>query len=63
MKTSPLVLDIKLHQCNIFIIHIETVNEIIGLLRELNPGLLAPEARIMPLDQAASGWWQIQKDS
>ena len=24
-----------------------------GLLRELNPGLLAPEARIMPLDQAA----------
>ena len=28
----------------------------IGLLRELNPGPLAPEARIMPLDQAAS--WQ-----
>ena len=26
-----------------------------GLLRELNPGPLAPEARIMPLDQAASG--------
>ncbi len=26
----------------------------IGLLRELNPGPLAPEARIMPLDQAAS---------
>ena len=25
-----------------------------GLLRELNPGSLAPEARIMPLDQAAS---------
>ena len=25
-----------------------------GLLRELNPGPLAPEARIMPLDQAAS---------
>ena len=25
----------------------------IGLLRELNPGPLAPEARIMPLDQAA----------
>ena len=24
-----------------------------GLLRELNPGSLAPEARIMPLDQAA----------
>ena len=24
-----------------------------GLLRELNPGPLAPEARIMPLDQAA----------
>ena len=26
-----------------------------GLLRELNPGPLAPEARIIPLDQAASG--------
>ena len=25
-----------------------------GLLRELNPGPLAPEARIMPPDQAAS---------
>ena len=25
-----------------------------GLLRELNPGPLAPEARIMPLDQAAT---------
>ena len=25
-----------------------------GLLRELNPGPLAPEARIMPLDQAAA---------
>ena len=25
-----------------------------GLLRELNPGSLAPEARIMPLDQAAN---------
>ena len=25
-----------------------------GLLRELNPGPLAPEARIMPLDQAAN---------
>ena len=24
-----------------------------GLLRELNPGPLAPEARITPLDQAA----------
>ena len=27
--------------------------ELEGLLRELNPGPLAPEARIMPLDQAA----------
>ena len=26
-----------------------------GLLWELNPGPLAPEARIMPLDQAADG--------
>ena len=26
-----------------------------GLLRELNPGPLAPEARIIPLDQAAGG--------
>ena len=25
-----------------------------GLLRELKPGALAPEARIMPLDQAAN---------
>jgi hypothetical protein len=25
-----------------------------GLLRELNPGPLAPEARIIPLDQAAN---------
>ena len=27
-----------------------------GLLRELSPGPLAPEARIMPLDQAADCW-------
>ena len=27
-----------------------------GLLRELSPGPLAPEARIMPLDQAAMEW-------
>ena len=27
-----------------------------GLLRELNPGPLAPEARIIPLDQAAK-WY------
>ena len=26
----------------------------LGLLRELSPGPLAPEARIMPLDQAAN---------
>ena len=26
----------------------------IGLVRELNPGPLAPKARIMPLDQQAS---------
>ena len=32
----------------------------LGLLRELNPGPLAPEARIMPLDQAAS-WCVLQK--
>ena len=30
------------------------LNRIKGLLRELNPGPLAPEARIMPLDQAAN---------
>ena len=29
-----------------------------GLLWELNPGPLAPEARIMPLDQAAMRKWQ-----
>ena len=28
-----------------------------GLLRELSPGPLAPDARIMPLDQAASCGW------
>ena len=28
-------------------------NKTVGLLRELSPGPLAPEARIMPLDQAA----------
>ena len=31
-----------------------TIAIIQGLLRELNPGPLAPEARIIPLDQAAS---------
>ena len=30
-----------------------------GLLRELNPGPLAPGARIMPLDQAAN--WFFEK--
>ena len=30
-----------------------------GLLRELNPGPLAPEARIMPLDQAANNAYRI----
>ena len=30
-----------------------------GLLRELNPGPLAPEARIMPLDQAANNTYRI----
>ena len=33
-----------------------------GLFRELNPGPLAPEARIMPLDQTASETqchWQL----
>ena len=28
----------------------------VGLVRELNPGPLAPEARIIPLDQQASMW-------
>ena len=28
-----------------------------GLVRELNPGPLAPEARIMPLDQQADVYW------
>ena len=31
-----------------------------GLLRELSPGPLAPEARIIPLDQAADGAWGSQ---
>ena len=31
-----------------------------GLLRELNPGPLAPEARIIPLDQAAFAKFQLQ---
>ena len=33
-----------------------------GLFRELNPGPLAPEARIMPLDQAAMWLTQTQLD-
>ena len=35
-----------MHHMNISILN--------GLLRELNPGPLAPEARIIPLDQAAN---------
>ena len=35
--------------------HIYAGVSINGLLRESNPGPLAPEARIMPLDQAADG--------
>ena len=31
-----------------------------GLLRELSPGPLAPEARIISLDQAADGAWGSQ---
>ena len=31
----------------------QTPSQWTGLLRELSPGPLAPEARIMPLDQAA----------
>ena len=30
-----------------------------GLLWELNPGLLAPEARIIPLDQAAGAVYAL----
>ena len=37
------------HLCST--IYLQNAN---GLLRELNPGPLAPEARIMPLDQAAN---------
>jgi hypothetical protein len=39
----------------------------IGLFRELNPGPLAPEARIIPLDQTADtteytlSIWQLRK--
>ena len=33
-----------------------------GLLRELNPGPLAPEARIMPLDQAANDDHCLDRD-
>ena len=32
-----------------------------GLLRELNPGPLAPEARIIPLDQAANETESLSK--
>ena len=39
--------------------HMHTILVIdIGLLRELNPGPLAPGARIMPLDQAAIDWYR-----
>ena len=34
----------------------------IGLFRELNPGPLAPEARIMPLDQTAK-WMLLSHDT
>ncbi len=36
-----------------------------GLVRDLDPGPLAPEARIIPLDQRAIGCscdWQMQKE-
>ena len=32
----------------------ESMSKSKGLLRELNPGPLAPDARILPLDQAAN---------
>ena len=34
-----------------------------GLFRELSPGPLAPEARIMPLDQTASWKHDLQQDT
>ena len=33
----------------------ENTTAVLELFRELNPGLLAPEARIIPLDQTATG--------
>ena len=33
-----------------------------GLFQELNPGPLAPEARIIPLDQAAIDLWKAYKN-
>ena len=36
------------------------MSKYIGLVRELNPGPLAPEARIIPLDQRAMSLrWQM----
>ncbi len=31
-----------------------------GPVRELNPGPLAPEARIIPLDQQATGFYHLE---
>ncbi len=33
-----------------------------GLVRDLNPGPLAPEARIIPLDQRATGLFSMEAD-
>ena len=39
--------------------YIESHSKHIGLVRELNPGPLAPEARIIPLDQRATSIGRI----
>ena len=53
-KKSPLYLAGKVDLQSFFAEEQGAEQSLHGLLRELNPGPLAPEARIMPLDQAAS---------
>ena len=47
------IIDLVFKKMN-FPLHNATALKRKGLLRELNPGPLAPEARITPLDQAAN---------
>ena len=58
-KTEQWSPSAKHSQSVMFCAHGHPILSTIGLLRELNPGPLAPEARIIPLDQAASDVTQL----